>query len=114
MNEEWKIEGTRKIFVAWVNSDLTEGKGYRIPLFICMSRTTAIRLGKGRNVLWSDAFIEEDKIFKIGGKWYGPCLIEHPSREDIEIDEISKRKEEIVAKAKKAGLTEDDLKIIAS
>jgi hypothetical protein len=40
--------------VVWCNSDLTEGRGYEFPMFVCESQVTALRLGRKRGVQGTD------------------------------------------------------------
>ena len=37
---------SKKVWIAWGNTDLTEGKGAAYPKHICELEATAIRLGK--------------------------------------------------------------------
>jgi hypothetical protein len=108
------------VYVAYVNSDLTEGKGFNIPYAVCELKETAERLGKGKNTQGSDAIVQPvDLIEIIEGKiakWYAPfeeCVKLHaPSKQDTDIYKKRMRKERIIQKAKDAGLTKREIKIL--
>ena len=101
-----------KAYVAWTNTDLTEGRGVIIPLSICKLKATAIRLGKGKNVQGCDCEITESELFYHDGKLYGPIHLIHPSAEDIAKDVIVTARDKALAKAKELGLTDEELNAI--
>ena len=107
-----KIEKEKKVYIPWTNTDLTEGKGYAVPICVCELEPTAERIGKGKSVMGSDAHVTEENAYYIDGKWYAPVQIVFPKDEDKEIDEKRKRRQEAIEKAKAAGLTEDDIKAL--
>lgn len=108
------------VYVAYVNTDLTEGKGYNIPFAVCRLKTTAIRLGKGKNVQGSDAIVKPVELIEITennvADWYGPkkdCFHIHlPTHEDKIQDIQNQIQEKVVQKARKSGLTEEDIEIL--
>jgi len=75
---------TRIVFVAWVNTDLTEGRGAQIPLCICESKATAIRLGRAKDAQGTNASITKEIAIHINGKWHAPARIVSPSSKDCE------------------------------
>ena len=99
-------------YVAWTNTDLTEGRGGIIPLAICKLKATAIRLGKGKNVQGCDCEIRESELFYHDGKLYGPIHLIHPSAEDIAKDVIVTTRDKALAKAKELGLTDEEFNAI--
>ena len=110
---------TKKVFVAYVNDDLTEGKGYNYPLAVCESKHTAMRMGKGKNVQGSNAIIKEHEAIYHNGNWCAPVRIFLPNIEDKEKDKKEKIRsdkiraaEEAMEKARKAGLSEADIKAL--
>jgi len=103
---------TRPVYVAWTNSDLTEGRGRSYPLCICESESTAIRLGAGKSVQGSNAYVTEEIAICHESKWYVPGMIQRPSKGDAAKDEMSASKNAVVEKARLAGLTEDDISIL--
>jgi hypothetical protein len=108
------------VYVAYVNSDLTEGKGFSVPLVVCELKETAERLGKGKNTQGSNAVVRPVDLIEITegsvAKWYAPfeeCIQLHaPSKEDTDLYKKRMRKERIIQKAKDAGLSEREIKIL--
>ena len=103
---------TKQIYVVWTNTDLTEGRGYQIPIAYAESASTAARLAKKRGVMGSDADYRPFEVVKHGGHWCGPVTIERPNVEDKARDEASERKAAALAKARQLGLTDDDLEAL--
>lgn len=103
----------RILYVAYTNTDCTEGRGTDIPIATCESEVTAKRLAKRSYVQGSDGPVREMRLLHHDGKWYAPlgCInIIPPSDEDkLEIAAITK-KNSAMEKAKAAGLTDDDIK----
>ena len=101
-----------KAWVAWTNTDLTEGRGGLIPKAICKAEATARRLGKGGSVQGSDCSIEHVELFSYDGKTYGPVHVVYPSKEDeryqVRLDEYRAT----MAKARELGLDPDQLAIL--
>lgn len=109
------------VYVTYINSDLTEGRGMNIPFFVSHLKTTAIRLGKGKNVQGSDAIVKPVDLIEIEDEngianWYAPvkeCLRIHPPNEtDIKLDKEDKIKQGIIQKAKDLGLTEKEIEVL--
>jgi len=108
------------VYVAYINSDLTEGRGYAVPLCVCKLKSTAIRLGKGKSVQGLDAIVKPVNLIEIMennvAKWYAPvdeCLnIVSPTFQDKKIEKENNRKERIIQKAKDLGLTEKEIKLL--
>ena len=65
MENEMKIEDSKKVWVAWSNTDLTEGRGKPIPKAVCEEESTAVRLGKKGDVQGSDCYISESIAVKL-------------------------------------------------
>lgn len=109
-----KIEDTKPIWVAWSNTDCTEGRGFRYALVVADSYEAAARLGKGGNVQGSDCEVTEEVAFKIKGKtsWYCPRLIQPENREDRSLREAREKREAVLEKVRAAGITEEDIAIL--
>lgn len=107
MNEEVK-----KVWVVYVNTDATEGRGVEYPKAVCEMESTAKRLAKGQGVQGSNADIVHLDLIKHNGEWYGPVMIIKPSGDDVN----SQKKLDIVAaaeeRAKALGLTDKDIAIL--
>jgi hypothetical protein len=108
---------TRTVWVAYTNSDCTEGRGYEIPIAVCEMECTAIRLGKGRHVQGSDGPVKPIGLINVGGQWYAPLDALHivkPSREDLNAQKQLNARREALEKAKAAGLSCDDIAALRS
>lgn len=108
-----KVEDTKTVYVAWTNTDLTEGRGRQIPFAVCENIVTAERYGRGASVQGTDCAIEEDLMVKVDGKWLGPCRIISASEADIKEDNRRKARAAALAKAKKLGLTEKEIEFLS-
>lgn len=112
----------RKAWIAWTNTDLTEGRGYPVPLCVCVSRFTAERLGAGKSVQGSDCRVEECKVFKDNDVWYGPIRLIYPSTEDQQKEkeyqsfckrmERHQRRDELIKKLRSMGITDDEIGLL--
>jgi len=110
---------TKPVWIAWINTDLTEGRGHEVPCCVCSSESTAMRLGKGRNVMGSDARITQHEAIRHQNSWCAPVEIITPSQKDLEADtrrEIARAADrlraEALERARQAGLSEADIKAL--
>ena len=104
-----------KIFVPFTNTDLTEGRGYAVPLHVCTVEATAARIGAKKSVQGSDCEIRQFEMIRIDGKWYVPrnaVRIIEPDESDIASQKVVDARRAAVEKAKSAGLTAEDLKAL--
>jgi hypothetical protein len=108
------MSDTHTAFVVLQNTDLTEGRGGVIPIAICESKATALRLGKGNDVQGSDCKIEEITLQRVGYHWYGPVYVHAPTKEDTALDVARNKRDAAIAKAKELGLSEQDIKDLYS
>lgn len=99
-------------FVVWTNTDLTEGKGWEVPLAVCETEATAERVAGGQYVQGSDCPVRKVELQLVNGEWYGPVRIVPPT-------DVDKRRQKLLdafaaarAKAVRAGLTEEDIKAL--
>ena len=105
----------KHVFVAYTNSDLTEGRGFDIPVAVCKLETTAIRLAKKRYVQGSDGPVRQVEMRKIDGVWWvpsGAVQIIEPSKEDKEIQARNDAQKLALDKAKAAGLSDEDIQAL--
>lgn len=115
-----KITDSKDVWVAWTNTDCTEGRGQSVPLHTCESESTAIRMGKRGSVQGSDCSVTRETAVRIeDGPWLAPCRLVLPSTEDRDNDKriAAKRqakaeRESAIEKAKELGLSEDDIKAL--
>ena len=110
---------SRMAYVAWTNTDNTEGRGAQVPLAVCDFESTARRLGARRYVQGSDCPVEQSEIFLINNRWYGPINLVAPSNEDREVEAYLRAAEAalaakmaVIEKAKALGLSEEDIAIL--
>lgn len=111
------IKERKKVYVAWVNTDLTEGKGHQVPLAVCELEATAIRLGTHQDVQGTDATVMEDWAFTMPDspyRWYIPGRVIQASVEDKKVQELRDAKRIVIAKLREAGITEEELKLISN
>lgn len=102
------------IHVCYTNSDLTEGKGWQIPFAYAELYSTALRLAEKKGVMGSDAEVRSCRGFRIGNQVYGPVHLEPATAVDQARDHYRINREAAVAKARAAGLTEDEILLIRS
>lgn len=110
---------TKPIWVVWQNTDLTEGRGYLVPIHVCESETTAYRMAKGKGVQGSDAEVSFGEAVKHMGHWCAPVQVIKPTAKDVEGDarkasarEADRRRYEALERARQAGLSEDDIAVL--
>lgn len=101
---------TRTVWVAYTNTDCTEGRGHDVPIAVCDKEATARRLARQRYVQGSDGPVRTMELIKINDQWYAP---------QSAIDVVSASAEDIAAqaaleKAYAAGLTDADLLALSS
>ena len=96
-----------------VNSDLTEGRGFERIKHLCTLEATARRLARGANVQGSDGVVKRVSLFRMGAKLYGPVELETPTRADERAQQLLDGQRKVREKAKKLGLNEDELKLLA-
>lgn len=106
------IENQQTVYVAWTNSDLTEGRGIQYPLAVCSLEATATRIGKGNYVQGDDCPITRENSVRIEGKWLVPGRIIGPSPEDMESEKSERKRRAVLMRAKAAGLTDEDIETL--
>lgn len=106
---------TRTVYVAHTNTDCTEGRGRDVPIAVCRMESTARRIARGRYVQGSDGPVHPVNMVEINGRWFLPanCVdIIEPSAGDVAAQEKLDERGAAVAKAKAAGLTDDDIRAL--
>lgn len=110
-------ESARTVYVAYTNTDLTEGKGRDVPIAVCELEITAMRLARKQYVQGCDGPVRKMELVKIEGKWYAPGAainVIQPTRDDEIAQEKLNAKRAVIAKAKAAGLTDDEIKALTN
>jgi len=108
-------EQDRIAWVVYTNTDLTGGRGWQFPLHVCDKEATAKRLAKKAGVQGCDAEVVQVKLMKFGGfggTWFGPVHIKQATREDEMAQKQLEAQKEVLARARAAGLSDDDLRAL--
>ena len=100
----------KRKFILSSNTDLTEGRGFQYPIAYCEILATAKRLAKGKGVMGSDANVVEYTCIKVNGEWVAPFNLITPSQEDRDKQKKIDARNEVIKKAKEAGLSDEDIK----
>lgn len=116
------ITCTKKVFTVWTNTDLTEGRGTEMPAHYCELESTAKRRAKGTYVMGTDANITVEEMIRVNGIWYAPHglgFVDKGTPEDIESEKklleeriATELRNKILEKARRLGLTEDEIKAL--
>ena len=113
------MSDTKRVWIVWTNTDLTEGRGHEFPLFVCESETAAYRMSKKQGVQGGDARVGEFEAVLHNGRWCAPVRIHQPTVEDRNTDlkkeqaRIADQKRgEALARARDLGLSEEDIAIL--
>lgn len=96
-------------YAVYVNSDLTEGRGTDYPLYVCRFESTAIRLAKGKDVQGTNGSVKPVDVEFKNGRYYGPIRLIEPTYTDKTQEKLLEEKRLAVEKAKKLGLTDEEL-----
>lgn len=104
-----EIQETKAVWVVWTNTDLTEGRGWELPLHVAESPETASRLGRKGYVMGTDCHVTEEVAVKVNGKWLIPGCIAQESAEDKAARLKREAREAAATRAKAAGLSEADI-----
>lgn len=104
-----EFEESKDVFVAWTNTDRTEGRGKRVPHAVAEIRETAERLGEGAHVQGTDCPVTKETAYKVEdgvmSYWLVPGKIMQPTEEDKERAEARAAEE----KARELGMSEEDI-----
>ena len=107
---------TMPLFVAYTNTDCTEGRGHDVPVAVCKTFATATRYAVRSYVQGADGPVKQVDAHFIYGHWFVPlyaCVdVKAPSAEDVERQKRIDATALAVAKAKESGLTDDDIKAL--
>lgn len=105
---------TREVFAVIGNHDCTEGRGPTYVKAYCETSATARRLGHKGYVQGSNCPIEKHTLYKPEGQhsWLGPVKIERPNETDKKVQIVLDEQSAALKKARDAGLTEDEIKLL--
>jgi hypothetical protein len=104
-----EIQDSKKVWVAWTNTDRTEGRGYQVPFCVAESYEAAIRLGRKGGVQGCDCNVTEEISVNINNQWLAPAWIRLEIAEDRIARKSREEKELAITKALHAGLTDSDI-----
>ncbi len=102
----------KQVYVAFTNSDCTEGRGYDIPIAVCELEITAMRLAKNQYVQGSDGPVRSFEVKDLDGVKYIPVVavpLHKATKLEQEAQNLLDSKRQVIAKAKAAGLTQNEL-----
>lgn len=103
------------LWAVYTNTDLTEGRGNQYVKHFCKTKATALRLAKGGYVQGCDCPVKPVEVLNFEGNAVLPASliqIVNPTREDEAEDARLAAKQIALEKAKAAGLTDDDIKLL--
>jgi hypothetical protein len=109
---EMIIEDTKEVFAVTNNTDGAEGRGRQFNQHFCESKVTATRMGRGNYIQGSDCPITVITAVKVEGVWMVPADIHKPTKNDIEEQELSDKKESLMNRLDKAGISKEDIELI--
>lgn len=104
------------VYVAYTNSDCTEGRGRDIPICVSECQATAIRYAAKSYVQGCDGPVRIHEIIKHKGTWYAPSACVYfvaPTAQDLVNQELHDKKQAAVQKAKLAGLTDEEIESLS-
>lgn len=99
-------------WAVFVNSDLTEGRGFERVKVICKLEATARRLARGANVQGSDGIVTPVELHRRDGMLYGPIDIEMPTKADEAAQARLDAARNARAKAKELGLSDEEIALL--
>ena len=105
------------IWAVYTNTDLTEGRGRQYAKHFCELKSTAMRMAKGGYVQGCDCPVEAVEVLVLDGKKVLPSSlirIEPPTAEDQAAEKRMEIRASAIARAKEAGITDDEIAIIAA
>lgn len=110
-----EVKETKQVYVAYTNTDCTEGRGYDVPIAVCEMEETAKRMAKGKYLQGSDGPVRSATCIKLDQLWYAPMSIVRviaPSDDDRKKQKAEAARKQVIEKMKAAGLTEDEIHLL--
>ena len=111
---EVEFDDIKAVWIAWTNTDLTEGRGFSFPLYVTDSWETAVRLGNKGGVMGGGCPITKATAYRKGGTWFVPGRVVAESGEDAIKRKAREAREAALERAKAAGLSDDDLAALSN
>lgn len=112
--DDFSITAVRKVVAVRSNRDLTEGRGEEYQKALCETQATANRIGRGGYVQGTDCPTRPQMLFQINGQttWFGPVDVVKATDNDFKRQAIMNEQQAAIERAKSAGLSDDDLRLI--
>jgi uncharacterized protein (DUF2126 family) len=104
-----EIQEHKKVWVAWTNTDCTEGRGKEVVEYVCETEATARRLGKQRYIQGTNCPISESIAVKVNNKWLIDGSIQVATTADVLMQNKLDKHKMVLEKARAAGLTDEDI-----
>ena len=113
-------------YIAWGNTDRTEGRGRQVARAISLCESTARRIGRGQDVQGSDCRVVKESAVRINDKFYCPLswaqsLIIAPTKEDLVAERVlaeqrerEEKRKQVLEHARTLGLSNNDIALLAS
>lgn len=98
---------------AWVVYERRRDGAEVFPVMACKIEATATSIANG-SLAFSSANVVREPVFSVNGKLYGPISLLEPSEEDLQVQKMNEARALVIAKAHMAGLTDEDIAILAS
>lgn len=103
------------VWTVSTNTDLTEGRGRQYIKHFCKVQATAIRLAKKGYVQGTDCPVDQVKVLVLEGQRVLPVSlinVENPTKEDLIAQTKLDARAQVIAKAKAAGLTDEEIALL--
>lgn len=106
------MDEKRSVFVAYTNTDCTEGRGHDVPVAVAEIEATAKRLARGQYVQGTDGPVREVELKLLDGFWYVPLRAVHvipPTEDDKRVQARADERAVVLTKARQLGLTDEEI-----
>lgn len=106
---------TQTLWAVKTNTDLTEGRGRQHVKHFCRTRATALRLARNGYVQGTDCPVDQVEVICLDGKYVLPLsLIQvvEPTKEDEATEALLIERQRALEKARAAGLTDAEIKLL--
>lgn len=103
------------LWAVYTNTDLTEGRGREYVMHFCKLQATANRLAKRGYVQGTDCPVKPVEVVVLDGQRVLPISIINVEQPTADDEAAQKRIDNLMlalARAKKAGLSDDDISLI--
>lgn len=102
----------KTFYVAYSNTDLTEGRGQDIPIGICRLEATALRIAKKQYVQGTDGPVRPTEVLLIDNRYYisaNNVQIVEPTQSDKEYQAKLDASKDALEQLRRAGFTDEQI-----